>query len=225
MNGPMLCFGNSNTYGYDPRSYLGSRYPTEERWTGILKGRGWEILNCGENGREIPHRASELEALDRLLERSGRLEGIVLMLGGNDLLQNPAFAAEDVAARMEEMLGRLLEHSAVRENGAGVLLLVPPPMHPGSWVTEERLLTQSARLGGCYGALARRLDIGFADTAPWNVDLTFDGVHFSPRGHRTFARELEQVLKHICTEKRRSQTDITLGERGHPDADRYSGQI
>lgn len=123
MNGPMLCFGDSNTYGYDPRSYLGSRYPTEERWTGILKGRGWEILNCGENGREIPHRASELEALDRLLERSGRLEGIVLMLGGNDLLQNPAFAAEDVAARMEEMLGRLLEHSAVRENGAGVLLL------------------------------------------------------------------------------------------------------
>ena len=67
MNGPMLCFGDSNTYGYDPRSYLGSRYPTEERWTGILKGRGWEILNCGENGREIPHRASELEALDRLL--------------------------------------------------------------------------------------------------------------------------------------------------------------
>lgn len=180
MNGPMLCFGDSNTYGYDPRSYLGSRYPTEERWTGILKGRGWEILNCGENGREIPHRASELEALDRLLERSGRLEGIALMLGGNDLLQNPAFAAEDVAARMEEMLGRLLEHSAVRENGAGVLLLVPPPMRPGTWVTEERLLTQSARLGGCYGALARRLDIGFADTAPWNVDLTFDGVHFSP---------------------------------------------
>ena len=37
MNGPMLCFGDSNTYGYDPRSYLGSRYPTEERWTGILK--------------------------------------------------------------------------------------------------------------------------------------------------------------------------------------------
>ena len=26
----ILCFGDSNTYGYDPRSYFGSQYPAQE---------------------------------------------------------------------------------------------------------------------------------------------------------------------------------------------------
>ena len=30
----VLCFGDSNTYGYDPRSFFGGRYPG--RWTDLL---------------------------------------------------------------------------------------------------------------------------------------------------------------------------------------------
>ena len=29
----LLCYGDSNTYGFDPRSYFGGRYPAEVRWT------------------------------------------------------------------------------------------------------------------------------------------------------------------------------------------------
>ena len=32
----VICFGNSNTYGYDPRSYLGGRYDVDSRWVDIL---------------------------------------------------------------------------------------------------------------------------------------------------------------------------------------------
>ena len=32
----IVCFGDSNTYGYDPRSYLGSRYPADGRWVDLL---------------------------------------------------------------------------------------------------------------------------------------------------------------------------------------------
>ena len=28
----VICFGDSNTYGYDPRSYLGGRYGPRDRW-------------------------------------------------------------------------------------------------------------------------------------------------------------------------------------------------
>ena len=28
----VICFGDSNTYGYDPRSYLGGRYDPDSRW-------------------------------------------------------------------------------------------------------------------------------------------------------------------------------------------------
>ena len=40
----MLCYGDSNTYGYDPRGFFGDRYPEESRWVDILVQRtGWEI--------------------------------------------------------------------------------------------------------------------------------------------------------------------------------------
>lgn len=51
----VICFGDSNTYGYDPRSYLGGRYGPDSRWVDILAEKtGWTICNMGQNGREIP---------------------------------------------------------------------------------------------------------------------------------------------------------------------------
>ena len=32
----VICFGDSNTYGYDPRAYFGGRYDTDCRWVDIL---------------------------------------------------------------------------------------------------------------------------------------------------------------------------------------------
>ena len=53
----MLCYGDSNTYGYDPRGFVGDRYQKESRWVDILAQKlKWEIQNEGQNGREIPSR-------------------------------------------------------------------------------------------------------------------------------------------------------------------------
>ena len=190
----LLCFGDSNTYGYDPRSYLGERYPAETRWTERLAAAtGWEVLEEGQNGREIPCRSAEQRTAAETLSQAGRLDVLIVMLGGNDLLQHPDFAAEDAAARMERFLTALLPHPAL---AAGTVLLVaPPPMRPGAWVTERRLLTESARLADCYQALARRLEIPFADAGQWGVGLLFDGVRFSETGHRAFAEGLRRTLE------------------------------
>lgn len=51
VNHRILCFGDSNSYGYDPRSYLGGRYPASVRWTALLEAAGWMVINEGENGR------------------------------------------------------------------------------------------------------------------------------------------------------------------------------
>ena len=32
----VICFGDSNTYGYDPRGYFGGRYDGDNRWVDIL---------------------------------------------------------------------------------------------------------------------------------------------------------------------------------------------
>ena len=37
MKGTIICYGDSNTYGYDPQSLTGGRYPENICWTGILQ--------------------------------------------------------------------------------------------------------------------------------------------------------------------------------------------
>ena len=32
----VICFGDSNTYGYDPQGYFGGRYDADSRWMSIL---------------------------------------------------------------------------------------------------------------------------------------------------------------------------------------------
>ena len=103
------------------------------------------------------------------------------MLGGNDLLQgNPV---EAVARRMENFLARIpLEPSQI-------LLIGPPRMQPGAWITDSRLLEDCLRLNAAYRRVAEKLGIPFVDAADWDVEVTFDGVHYSEKGHQTFAEQ------------------------------------
>lgn len=173
----ILCFGDSNTYGYDPRGCFGDRYPAEDRWIDILaKQTGWVLLNAGVNGREIPRNPSAL----RLLSEYDPVDVFLVMLGTNDLLQGAS--ASEAAARMEVFLNQLLTSCK------NILLVAPPPMKRGAWVPTDKLVAESIQLAEEYRLLAQRLDIHFADTSSWNIELAFDGVHFTEIGHHRFAK-------------------------------------
>lgn len=175
----VVCFGDSNTYGFDPRSYLGGRYPSDSRWVDLLAAKtGWTVSNQGENGREIPRGTIPVAPDTDLL---------MVMLGTNDLLQGrtPAAVTED--------MGRFLERLPLERQK--LLLIAPPPMAPGEWVQDPGLIGASRELARRYEQLARRLGVRFVDAGKWNISLAFDGVHFTQEGHRAFARGLlKEVL-------------------------------
>ena len=189
----IVCFGDSNTYGYDPRSYLGSRYPKSVRWTGRLEEEGWTVINEGENGRCIPKTKQEAAVLAQTVLQNEPAIAVV-MLGSNDLLQQPTPSAEICAERMERFLSVLLETIPA---SCKLLLVSPPPMKPGAWVNDSRTLGESKRLAGCYSELANQLGLFFADAGNWGVGLTFDGVHFTEKGHAAFAGGIQKVLEQI----------------------------
>ncbi len=191
MRQKILCYGDSNTYGYDPRSYLGGRYPKAVRWTGKLEAVGWEAVNQGENGRSIPRLDWEMEAVVQAV-REAKPEVLAVMLGSNDLFQRPGLAAKTCDERMERFPSALLAEAPA---GLKILLIAPPPMESGTWVPDPALILESRRLAGCYENLAKRLGVFFADTGKWGVELAFDGVHFSEAGHRAFAAGLSEVLR------------------------------
>ena len=175
----IICFGDSNTYGYDPRGYFGGRYDGDSRWVDILASEtGWTVSNMGENGREIPSAAPVLPEDTDLL---------IIMLGTNDLLQgrSPEQAAEK--------LNRFLSGISLDRNK--ILLIAPPPVQLGAWVPNQQLIDDSRTFAQLCQTLAEHLGIRFADAGKWDIPLAYDGVHFTEQGHRAFAAGLLEELK------------------------------
>ena len=180
----ILCFGDSNTYGYDPRGFFGDRYDAGDRWVDLLaKQTNHEIINAGANGREIPRNPYVL----RLLAEHAPVDVFLVMLGTNDLLQGAS--TKEAAVRMKTFLNSLLPHCKQ------VLLVAPPPMKRGAWVPTDELVSESIHLAEEYKSLAEKLNIPFIDTRHWIIELTFDGVHFTEEGHHAFAENLRKELR------------------------------
>ena len=172
----IICFGDSNTWGYDPRGYFGGRY--DAPWPEIIAGKlGCTVNNQGENGREIPKQSVHFPADTDLL---------IVMLGTNDLLQGSS--PEGACEKMEPFLKSL---NLDRER---ILLIAPPPMKMGLWVPHQQLIDDSRSLAKQYQILAKRMGVRFADAGQWKIPLTFDGVHFTADGHRAFAEFLYRKL-------------------------------
>lgn len=93
----ILCFGDSNTYGYNPHN--GNRYDKNTRWTGVLQklaGENYEIVEAGGNNRtafsDNPDgiQFTGYKLLPEYLKEN--YETIILAIGINDLqiFYNPA---------------------------------------------------------------------------------------------------------------------------------------
>ena len=175
----VICFGDSNTYGYDPRGYFGGRYDADSRWVDILASEtGWTISNMGQNGREIPSAAPNLPADTDLL---------IVMLGTNDLLQGRS--PEQAAERLERFL------SGISLARGKLLLIAPPPVTLGEWVPSPQLIDSSRAFAQLCQALAEQMGIRFADAGTWGIPLAYDGVHFTEQGHKAFAAGLLEELR------------------------------
>lgn len=182
----VYCFGDSNTYGYDPRSYFGGRYGEQDRWPELLAAKtGLEVVNAGLCGRRIPQRTYEIERIRGLLAEQ-KPDLLLVMLGTNDLLQGAS--AEEACSRMETFL------TQIRPCCRQILLIAPPALKRGEWVPEDTLVTESLRMADAFRALAGRIGVPFEDAARWDVGLTFDGVHFTQQGNHTFAEALMAVI-------------------------------
>ncbi len=170
----ILCFGDSNTYGYDPRSYFGDRYHANSRWVDLFANKtGWNLINSGQNGRQIPHDSISVPK---------NIDLLIVMLGTNDLLQGNNVS--QVVGRMHRFLVQL---DFPKEK---IYLIAPPPLKMGAWVSEQNIIDNSFNLGEAYSQLAKSLGTQFIDTKDWQIPLAYDGVHFTEEGHRIFAEHL-----------------------------------
>ena len=181
----LLCFGDSNTYGYRP--YDG-RWAEDIRWTGRLAAAlapEWQVIEAGLNGRSVgsydqlwPEKNGK-DIIRSYISKYAPLDLLLVMLGSNDALFAPT---ADIAADMEELI--LNARSALGGSACPILLLAPS----GGWNKDVRLLAPE------YRRLAEKHGLLFADTALWQAQLSEDGCHLSAEGHACLARNILEII-------------------------------
>ena len=188
----LILFGDSNTYGYDPRGFLGGRYPEEVRWTThvreALKDR-YEIVEEGLNGRMLPELGYGL--FSTVIQGLSRDDVFVMMLGTNDILLTNHPNVDATLQRLDSIL------SYVSKNCLATFILIAPPYISAPNQEMQLYHDCSVKMNEGFMKLAKEHNIKAIDASPWNIEMGYDGVHFSPEGHKCFAKSLLEALQEI----------------------------
>lgn len=190
MEKEILCFGDSNTWGFDPSD--GKRYGRSVRWPCVAQaalGQGWHLIEEGLNGRttvfedEIEAGRRGLSSLVMLLETHMPLDLVVIMLGTNDLKTRYGAAPRDIG------LGWARLSKAVRERclwfpypAPQILLAVPPPVLSCPALSESfaGAVEKSARFAETGRQVAKENRLLFFDCGSVVKSSPIDGIHLSP---------------------------------------------
>ena len=188
----LILYGDSNTYGYDPRDFFGGRYEEEIRWAGVVKKelRGeYDVIEEGMNGRCLPR---VLDGLFQELVRSTNAEDMLaMMLGTNDILLTSRPDVSRTVNRADELLNYVKEHCA------GKFILIAPPYISDSYPDLQLYHDCSVEMNRQFMTLAQQYNIVAMDAGSWNIPMESDGVHFTEQGHLEFAKRFLQNLHTI----------------------------
>jgi lysophospholipase L1-like esterase len=203
----VLCYGDSNTWGYDPATR--TRYPPHVRWTGVLAsqlGEAYRVVEEGLNGRTtrwddpIELGRNGLTYLRPCIESHKPLDLIVIMLGTNDLKRRFDLSASDIAQSAAE-LAQLAWRFAQAPDGshAKVLLVAPPAV---STLTEFDQMFDGAReksrqFSHYYRLAAVRRHLPFFDAGSMIVSSEKDGIHFDADEHRKLGEALADEVRRL----------------------------
>lgn len=204
----VLCYGDSNTYGYDPSN--GLRYPKTVRWTGRLQqllGEEYSVIEEGCNGRttvfEDPVEGWKrgIDYLRPCLNTHKPVDIVILMLGTNDLKELFKATAGDVAQGVETLVDVIQSFTQEKQGYASKVILVSPPnieagvcgsAFSGSFGL--RAVEESKRLAGYYKEVADKKGCMFLNASKHIRPSKEDFVHLSPEGHAVLAEMLGTLV-------------------------------
>jgi lysophospholipase L1-like esterase len=198
----ILCFGDSNTWGYKPLS--GERMRRTERWPGILQhalGADFNVIEEGLNGRttafDEPFRdgRNARKTLLAVLDSHAPLDLLIIMLGTNDLKHHLNVSAHESARGLIASNNR----SNFNQNSPNVLVVAPPKFGNLSELMAhhfEGSVARSAELAMVYKDACAPWGCSFVDSNQV-ASVGEDGIHLNQQGHHQLALALAPVVKRL----------------------------
>lgn len=211
----IVCYGDSNTHGFNPADR--GRYDYAVRWPGrlqLLLGReDYYVVEEGLNSRTTVHSdacydddKSGAALLPAVLKTHMPVDLLVLMLGSNDLKLRFHMQPADIA-RGAALLVQTAQQVSVAKRADGrpcEILLVSPPhitenLRGGGCYDEfgDRAIALSRALAERYAAVAHAAGVHVFDAARVAAPSPLDGLHLPPEGHAALAQALAPVCRAI----------------------------
>jgi lysophospholipase L1-like esterase len=207
----ILCFGDSNTWGFIPGSDA-ERYPREVRYTGILQhalGRDFRIIEEGLNGRttvwEDPLRKDRKgkSQLPFLLESHAPLDLVTIMLGTNDLKHFFGLSVDDIAM-CAGVLVEIVQQSQAGPGGIApkVILMAPAAVKDSSGSFGHKFdgaIEKSHEFPRAYQEIANSYGCNFFNAGEYADGPIPDGVHLDAESHQRLGEALAATIKGILS--------------------------
>lgn len=197
MKKTIVCFGDSNTWGFDAQS--GGRFDEKTRWTGLLSerlGDQFRVVEEGLSGRTSVCEDPLFEGLQGIsyiypcLMSHSPLELVVIMLGTNDTKERFGLTSYNIAQGIVR-LALKAKGSAVGVGGRTpeVLVVAPPPIRPEYISTDVgksmgKMCDEKAmELSEHLQHLLANSGIHFADAKQQIMMNEVDYMHLDAEGH------------------------------------------
>lgn len=209
----VLCYGDSNTYGYNPRN--GLRYSEDVRWTGQLQrllGKEYKIIEEGCNGRTtvfddpLEGWKNGRDYLRPCLNSHKPLDIVIMMLGSNDMKEIFHATPEEIAAGAAALVDIIKEFTQEKQGFVPQILLVAPPWigdgiaaSPFYGSFRENAVGRSWKLGRLYSNVAAERGCAFLDAGPIAPPSVEDSLHLSPESHAALAEAIAAKCKSLSS--------------------------
>lgn len=212
MKKKILCYGDSNTWGYIPGGK--GRYPEDVRWPKVLQtllGDEYEIIENGINGRTTCQDKGWGECkngktgIGYALLANYPLDGVIIMLGTNDLVEhNAVYAKNGVAEVIRMVQGANYIYGAdhpIFESDPKILLVSPILIHKdiNSKDTYSFLNTyeESLKFSKYFKMIAEEKHVEFLDASKYAEPSDVDGLHMEKQGHIALANAIANKTKEM----------------------------
>jgi lysophospholipase L1-like esterase len=207
----ILCYGDSNTYGYNP---AGGRYDETIRWPMKMQellGDGYTVVEEGFNGRTICYDdpaeggyKSGMTYMPPCLMTHSPLDLVIIMLGTNDTKQRFGLNAYTIAYCMNLMVQCARQYGLQQSGDSAKVLIVSPP-EIGQWVGDTLMgpifgpnapeISRGLRTE--YARFAKLLRCECMAASDYCKPSKIDGVHLNPDGQIALAKGICEKVKQI----------------------------
>lgn len=223
MQKNILCYGDSNTWGYvpiDPRTrppfLLPQRYERNIRWPGRLQGllgEGFHVIEEGLNGRttnldyHVPPDRNGKRYLPSCLYSHAPLDLVVFALGGNDLKlcfgRQPAMIRDGVGELIEIVQSTFYGRA---DRPPAILLVISGPPQPfAEKIVDENGIplfrdgiNRAIQLADLCEVMARDRNCHTVNVRHIACSA-IDGVHLDETGHAQMAECLASKIRTILS--------------------------